>query len=147
MKKMVYGVVIALGLLLLLSVAVDASDAQDALQTGLRYYDSKDYGEALKWVRKSADQGDAKAQGFLGSMYHSGKGVPQNYREAAKWYRKSANQGNALAQSSLGIMYYEGKGVTQSSTEAAKWIVKAAAQGDKLALKVLQDLKEMGHLE
>jgi len=64
MKKMVYGVVIALGLLLLLSTVVDAS-AQTDYETGSRYYKSKDYVEALKWFRKAADQGNANALKLL----------------------------------------------------------------------------------
>ncbi|MEI7451468.1 MAG: hypothetical protein WCJ75_17810, partial [Desulfomonile sp.] len=46
--------------------STEASDAQTDYETGVRYYESKDYTEALKWFRKSADQGNAQAQGWLG---------------------------------------------------------------------------------
>ena len=98
MKKMVGGMVIALGFLLLLSQVAEASDAQTDCETGPRYYNSDNYEEALKWLSKAADQGDAKAQGLLGNMYRDGKGVPQNYEEAEKWYRKAAAKGDAEAQ-------------------------------------------------
>ena len=51
--------------------------------------------EAVKWYRKAADQGYAKAQSNLGVMYDNGEGVPENDAEAVKWYRKAADQGYA----------------------------------------------------
>ncbi len=97
----------------------------------------QDYKEALKWYRKAAEQGDAKAQSVLGVMYYNGQGVPQDYKEALKWYRKAAEQGNALAQNNLGVMYYFGQGVPQNYKEAEKWCRKAAEQGDAKAQSVL----------
>jgi TPR repeat protein len=64
----------------------------------------KNYVEALKWFRRSADQGDAIGQYQLGVMYHNGQGVPQNDAEAAKWLRLSAAQGYAAAQGKLAIL-------------------------------------------
>jgi TPR repeat protein len=58
----------------------------------------QDYAEAVKWFRKAADQGDAKAQLNLGFAYNTGQGVPQSSAEAVKWYRLAADQGYAGAQ-------------------------------------------------
>ena len=91
----------------------------------------QDYMEAVKWWRKAAEKGDAKAQSCLGNMYSGGLGVPEDDVEAVKWWRKAAEKGDAKAQSNLGEMYYEGsKGVPKDYVEAAKWYRKAAAQGD-----------------
>ena len=109
------------------------ADAQTDYETGLRYYNSQDYAEALKWFRKSADQGDSMSQYFLASIYYSGQSVTQDYTEAAKWYRKSSDQGNPFAQISLGWMYYLGHGVPQNKPEAKNWFRKAAAQGSPLS--------------
>ena len=57
----------------------------------------QDYAEGLKWLRLSANQGNAKGQFNLGVMYEHDDGVPQNYGEALKWYHLAANQGDALA--------------------------------------------------
>jgi uncharacterized protein len=89
----------------------------------------QDYAEAMKWYRKAADKGNARAQFNLGFMYYDGKGVPQNYAEAMKWFRKAADQGHARAQFNLGFMYYDYKGVPQNYAEALKWYRKAADQG------------------
>lgn len=80
-------------------------------------------------LRTKAEQGDAKAQYQLGTMYDDGQGVPKNDAEAAKWFLKAAEQGDAMAQSNLGLMYASGRGVTKDETEAVKWHLKAAAQG------------------
>ena len=56
---------------------------------------AQSYTEAVKWYRKAADQGNAKAQHNLGVMYYNGMGVAQDYTEAVKWYRKAAEIGRA----------------------------------------------------
>jgi TPR repeat protein len=53
--------------------------------------------EAVKWFRKAAEQGHAKAQYALGRSYEMGLGVVADYEEAAKWYRKAAEQGDSEA--------------------------------------------------
>ena len=89
----------------------------------------EDAREAVKWYRKAAAQGYAKAQFNLGFMYTKGKGVPKDDREAAKWYRKAAEQGLSNAQLNLGIMYMKGDGMSEDDREAVKWYRKAAEQG------------------
>ena len=82
------------------------------------------------WIRVDAEKGVASAQWYLGYIYASGIGVPQDYVEAARWYRKAAEQGDAGAQFSLGNIYYRGQGVPQDYAEAARWVRKAADQGN-----------------
>ena len=50
----------------------------------------QNYAEAVKWYRKAADQGDARAQFNLGIMYAKGEGVPQDYVQAHKWVNLAA---------------------------------------------------------
>jgi TPR repeat protein len=90
----------------------------------------QDYAEAAKWVRKSAEQGDAIAQAYLGTLYLQGVGVAHDYAEAANWLRKAANQGDAPAQWWLGGMYEAGWGVPQDYVVAHMWFNLLAAQGD-----------------
>ena len=78
---------------------------------------------------QKAEQGNAKAQTFLGLMYYFGEGVAQDYKTAVKWFTLSAEQGNAQAQSNLGKMYERGKGVAQDYKTAVKWYTLAAEQG------------------
>jgi uncharacterized protein len=83
--------------------------------------------EAVKWLNKAAEQGDADAQHELGLIYDTGLGlpqVPQDKIAASKWYavaikgyREAAEQGKADAEYNLGIMYNGGNGVPKNHAE------------------------------
>jgi TPR repeat protein len=45
----------------------------------------KDPVEVVKWYRKAAEQGDAKAQYTLGFCYFVGDGVAKDAAEVVKW--------------------------------------------------------------
>jgi TPR repeat protein len=66
-----------------------------------RYTVDKNLVEASKWFRFAAEQGYAKAQYNLGSMYDSGEGAVQDKEEAVKWHRMAAEQELKDSQSSL----------------------------------------------
>ena len=87
--------------------------------------------EAMKWLRKAADQGNAPSQFSLGLFYRQGTGVPQDDAEAVKWYRKAADQGYVDAQFNLGFMYKNGLGVPQDYVQAYMWLNLAARAGDR----------------
>ena len=103
------------------------------------YYQGKgfprDYREAAKWFRLSAEQGDSKAQALLGHMYLQGEGLSQDYALAAKWSLMGAKQGNAIAQRNLGRMYVLGHGVPEDYVLAHMWYNLAAAAGDSYSAK------------
>ena len=107
--------------------------AEYEYEQGRKYYNgwgvTKNYPEAVKWFRKSAEHGHSAAQYDLGWMYERGLGVTRDYAAAVKWYRLAAEQGNPGAWDSLGVMYEYGRGVTRDYAEALKWYRKAAAQG------------------
>ena len=115
----------------------EAGDPDAQTELGERYQGGyggvrRDYAEAVRWYRRSADQGHALGQAFLGFMYSNGRGVQQDYGEAVRWYRRSAEQGHALGQSNLGLMYSTGRGVQQDAAEAARWYGRSADQGHSL---------------
>ena len=89
----------------------------------------QDFKEAVKWLRKSAEQGNATGQFNLGVMYANGRGVPQDFKEAVKWYRKAVEQGNVAAQYNLGLMYANGRGVKRDYVAAYVWWNLAAENG------------------
>jgi hypothetical protein len=89
---------------------------------------AKDAVEAVKWLRKAAEQNDADAQTLLGTCYVDGQGVTKDYAEAVKWFREAAEQNNAVAQYNLGVGYASGQGVAKYYAEAVKWYRKAAEQ-------------------
>ena len=124
---------------------------------GLAYYKGKgvlqSHKEAIKWLLKSAEQknlkaqrliranyykrhkqiaeqGSSYAQRFLGANYYLGLGVTQDYAEAAKWYKKAAEQEDRVAQNILGAMYEKGKGVSKDFVEAYKWFSISGETGN-----------------
>jgi len=105
----------------------------------------KSYTEALKWYKRSANQGLAAAQLSIGEMYQYGRGVPKNGAEAVKWYRLAASQGLINAKFELGHLYGKGGvGVPKNNAEAVKWFQRAANQGGVAAKKRLGSIYEHG---
>lgn len=96
-------------------------------------YDAANYEAAFAGYMPLAENGNAVAQFFLGSMYDNGWGVSQDYGQAVKWYRMSAEQGDSDAQLNIGYLYAKGLGVTQDLVQAHMWFALAAANGNKSA--------------
>ena len=94
-------------------------------------------------MKALADKGLAWAQYFLGNMYDTGEGVPENDAEAAKWFRKAADQGYADAQLNLGFSYANGEGVPENNIRAYVWWSMAKTQGSTTAAGNLDKLKPM----
>ncbi|MGA2224972.1 MAG: PDZ domain-containing protein [Syntrophobacteraceae bacterium] len=65
------------------------SDAYCGFDEGVSADKKGDYKTAYEEFKPLAEQGEARAQSYLGSMYLSGEGVPKNYVEAVKWFRKA----------------------------------------------------------
>jgi TPR repeat protein len=90
------------------------------------WFGKTNFPEALKWFRRSAEQGNPDAQNSLGQMYEAGEGVIQNYSLAAKWYRKAAEHdrdlgGAGQGRNNLGMLYLDGYGVPKDYVQAYMW--------------------------
>ena len=117
--------------MLLLSAAIP-SHAQSFRQ-GVSAFNRQDYVQASRVFIPLAEQGSPSAQAYLGFMFETGRGVPQNYTEAAMWYRRAAEQGDSLAQYSLGLLYDRGQGVPRDIVEANKWLNLSTAGAPRRA--------------
>ena len=67
-----------------------------------------------------AEQGDPRAQCWVGLHYTFGTGVKQDVTQAVHWLDKSANQGFAPAEYSLSFFYKHGLGVSFNSAAATE---------------------------
>ena len=117
----------------LLLAKAEKGDAQSQFELGAalslgKFGVAQDYEEAVRWLRKAAEQNFAPAQNHMGVCYHDGLGLTINYEEAVKWFRKAAEQGDADAQCNLGTRYLRGEGVATNLVEAVSWYHKAAEQ-------------------
>ena len=117
---------VAVWALLLLSSTASFAHAQ-SLRQGIAAFNRQDFMLAARIFTPYAERGQPSAQTYLGFMYETGRGVPQNYTDAAMWYRRAAEQGDSLAQYSLGLLYDRGFGVPRDIVEAGKWLNLATA--------------------
>ena len=120
---------------------VAAQSFKPNIAAGEAAYFEEDYATALKHFRPLAEQGDARAQFWLGQMHRFAQGVTKNYKEAVKWSSKGAVQGNADAQHQLGYMYSVGQGVLQDLVMAYVWLNIAITNGVS-SPKVLMEYRD-----
>ncbi len=123
----------------LLLSACGAHTGQDGAAAKLKeaqaaYYRG-DFATAAAVFQPMAEQGNARAQFFLGEMYLNGRGVPQDYALALKWARAAAEQQDADAQYTLGGMYETGKGVPRDDVQAHVWYSLSSSSGDEQAIR------------
>jgi TPR repeat protein len=113
----------------------DDSEAQRILSFIYSYDKSgikNDLVESMKWLRKSAEQGNADACMELGNRFQLGyDGTVVNDAEALRWYLKAADKGNCNALLSLFMMYSQGtSGVKKDEAQAIKWLNEAIKQAE-----------------
>lgn len=120
-----------LGLFLAFAELVIPLDAHADETAGLDSFRSGAFAEAYRSWHDASDAGDARASRFLGVMYDTGEGVPQDHRQALDWYRKAADQGDKVAMFNVAVFYDAGaEGVPKDHQEAARWYGKAAKRHD-----------------
>lgn len=79
---------------------------------------------------RSAQQGDVKAQFYLGALYAQGIGVVQSDVEAFRWFLSAAERGHAQSRLVTGEMLAIGRGVAKSNVDAYKWASAAATSAN-----------------
>jgi hypothetical protein len=83
----------------------------------------QDRSEGAKWLLRAANQGNARAQGQLSSMYLTGDGVPQNYVEALKWLTIQASRESerraSLVDAQADLTAISGKADTKDSEDSS----------------------------
>ena len=140
-RGLVRALYVAAVTLLLLSTG-DFAQAQ-SLRQGISAFNRQDYARASQVFIPLAERGEASAQAYLGFMFETGRGVPQNYTEAAMWYRRAAEQGDSLAQYSLGLLYDRGQGVPRDIVEANKWLNLSTAGAPRRAREARARLRAL----
>jgi TPR repeat protein len=98
--------------------------------------------EAVKWYRRSAEQGDRYAQYNLAVMLLKGQGTAQDAGEAFHWCHAAAEQGLPEAQLQLADFFATGLATTEDPTAGRAWYKEAAAQGNPEAAARLHTLQE-----
>lgn len=121
------------------SAQAEIAEAYMALGNGIKNGDkTADFQEGIRWARKAANNGNAKAMWLLGLCYEKGRGVTADKAQAVQWYRQGAELGHTGAQTNLGCMYGRGDGVPKNEEIAMEWIRRAAEAGNEAAINILK---------
>lgn len=78
--------------------------AKAGAELGLVLHQNGKSAEALPWLKKAAEGGDARAQYTLGTIFYAGQAVPADAGQARRWMRKAAAAGLPAATEALAIM-------------------------------------------
>ena len=88
--------------------------------------DRANYATALRVWLEPAQEGEPRAQTYVGEIYEKGLGLEADYETALTWYQRAADQGYAPAQINLGHLYEEGLGVERDLVQALSWYRRAS---------------------
>jgi|GEM_PF-6674703 len=111
---------------------------------GVRYYKGEegvepDFGKAISYWNRAADQGYVQAQFNLGVLYDT-VGTVQNPWEAFRYYKLAADKGYAPAQFNVGVAFEKGDGIAKDLRKAKHYYGLAKNQNYAPAIKRLQRL-------
>ena len=112
-----------LAVVLMLPAYAALADFTDAYNAAAR----REWDVAAREFGVLADQGDARAQAYLATLYRNGLGVPRDFEQAVHWYALAAEQGHLTATYNLAVHYREGLGVARDET--TELFAEAARKG------------------
>ena len=119
----------------------------------LKYPDTNAMVEAFKWMKQSAELGDALAAQELANFYYRGwGGTETNLASYHNWRLKAATLGATDSQFFMGQSYRLGDGVPKDPETSLAWYGKAAAKNHPealydLALHYLEDKTNRASLQ
>lgn len=103
----------------------------------------RDYKEAFRYYKMSADRGNSEAIYKVGIFYHQGRQGNANKKFARQWYEKAAQTGHSDAQVRTAILYhFPNDGSPPNLKLARQWYEKAYKQGNADAMWRLGAMQE-----
>ena len=117
----------------MLRAAAEGGEARAQHYVGLVHFNGygvrQDRGEALRWLRRGAAQGDDSSALLLSEMLAGGLGGAPDAGESARWLEAVAGRGLAVARVRLAERYLSGTGVARDESAAVRWLAAAAGDG------------------
>lgn len=101
--------------------------------------------QAVSWLMKAAEGGNAGAQYALGKLYLSGDCVPKDVWKAVRWLHVAIEQNHSFATYMLGKLYLEGEDIPKDIEKAIQLLTKSAEQENQYAQYALGKLYLCGH--
>lgn len=88
------------------------------------------HADALRLLKKSAEQGVKWAYNDIGEIYAEGKGTTIDLVQALHWYQKGSDAGDKKSSIRLGELYEKGMGVEQDYKKAIHLYQKASSYNE-----------------
>lgn len=133
------------------------TEIREWVNTGKAFFNGglmgrRDYGKALSFFRKAAEQGDPEGLYMLGTMTYEGKGVAANEKEAFRLYEEAAEKGHTDSQMLTGTQHMylamrqppESKAREEEYRKAAEWFKKAGEKKQPEAMLWYGDMQLRG---
>ena len=121
--------------ILLLSLISTPCFSEGGYKEGWAAYNKGDYATAMKLYRKGAEEGEQKAQYYLGLMYLNGVGISEpNKEEAVKWFRKAVEKGDVQVRADAS--HWLRRSYEEGLTSKDYSIKKGSILGSKNSLKL-----------
>ena len=111
---------------------------------GCKYFEAKQYKEALECFKKAASKNHADALFHVGKIYDLALGVEQDYRLAAEYYSKAVSFNSGKAANNLANMYRNGDGLEKDMKKAIELYKKGIDGGSYAAMDNLGDMYRLG---
>ena len=111
---------------------------------GCKYFEAKQYKEALECFKKAASKNHADALFHVGKIYDLALGVEQDYRLAAEYYSKAVSFNSGKAANNLANMYKNGNGLEKDMKKAIELYKKGIDGGSYTAMDNLGDMYRLG---
>ena len=89
----------------------------------------RDYGQAMLWFTRTANEDYGPAYDCIGLLYENGAGVEQSYADAQTWYQRGAAHGSAEALHDLGMLYSNNEELGNDPVTAQSYWTQAAEMG------------------
>ena len=111
---------------------------------GCKYFEAKQYKEALECFKKAASKNHADALFHVGKIYYFALGVEQDYRLAAEYYSKAVSFNSGKAANNLANMYRNGDGLEKDMKKAIELYKKGIDGGNYVAMANLGGMYRLG---
>ena len=115
-----------------------------AWKIGAFFYDNEDYGKAIEWYRKSAEEGYDEGIISVGWCYQNGKGVEKNIDIAMEWYLKAYEMHGdyaGWAANDIGCLY---DNELKDYKKAIEWYQRGVELGNDFAVRNMGLMYEYG---
>jgi len=100
--------------------------------------------EAVHWLQRAQEQGEAKAAGLLGFLFEKGRGVPADCQQAVKYYQIAMANNDSEAMYLMALMYGRGDCVDKDYSKVVSLLKKEELQGHAEAQRLLGYCYEKG---